>query len=133
MRHRFFDIAFTPAVQAEQSRRGSRAADANVAAETDQVADRLTPREIGFIGARDSFYIASVSETGWPYVQHRGGPTGSVRRIDDATIGWAEFVGNRQYVSVGNTAKDNRAMVSPPGRVAALQARLSKPAVPAAT
>jgi predicted pyridoxine 5'-phosphate oxidase superfamily flavin-nucleotide-binding protein len=110
VRHRFFDIAFTQSVQAEQSRLGSRAGYANFAAEAGQpaLADRLTDREIGFIGARDSFYLASVSETGWPYVQHRGGPPGFVKPVDDATIGWAEFVGNRQYISVGNTAKDDR-------------------------
>jgi predicted pyridoxine 5'-phosphate oxidase superfamily flavin-nucleotide-binding protein len=108
VRHRFFDIAFTPAVQAEQARRGSREAYADVAGKEDHSADRLTPREIGFIGARDRFYLASVSETGWPYLQHRGGPPGFVRRVDNVTIGWAEFVGNRQYVSVGNTAIDDR-------------------------
>ena len=110
MRHRFFDIAFTPSVQAEQSRLGSRAGYANFAVEADQsaAADRLTRREIEFIAGRDSFYLASVSETGWPYVQHRGGPPGFVKSIYEATIGWAEFVGNRQYISVGNTAKDDR-------------------------
>jgi predicted pyridoxine 5'-phosphate oxidase superfamily flavin-nucleotide-binding protein len=111
VRHRFFDIAFTPSVQAEQSRRGSRAGYANVAgkaADQPALVDRLTQREIDFIGARDSFYLASVSETGWPYVQHRGGPPGFVRYVDNVTIGWAEFVGNRQYISVGNTVKDDR-------------------------
>jgi predicted pyridoxine 5'-phosphate oxidase superfamily flavin-nucleotide-binding protein len=110
VRHRFFDIAFTPSMQAEPSRLGSRAAYANVAVKADRtaVADRLTHREIGFAGARDSFCLASVSETRWPYVQHRGGPPGFVRQVDDVTIGWAEFVGNRQYIPVGNTAKDDR-------------------------
>ncbi len=110
MRHRFFDIAFTPSVQAEQSRLGSRAGYANVAVGPEQpvVADRLTQREIDFIAGRDSFYLATVSETGWPYVQHRGGPPGFVKQVDNVTIGWAEFVGNRQYISVGNTAKDDR-------------------------
>ena len=65
-------------------------------------------QEIAFIAARDSFYLASVSETGWPYVQHRGGPTGFVRRVDERTIGWADYVGNRQYVSAGNTAVNDR-------------------------
>jgi ferredoxin-NADP reductase/predicted pyridoxine 5'-phosphate oxidase superfamily flavin-nucleotide-binding protein len=68
----------------------------------------LGEREASFISARDSFYIASVSETGWPYVQHRGGPPGFVRVIDERTIGFADFSGNRQYVSVGNVKKDDR-------------------------
>jgi predicted pyridoxine 5'-phosphate oxidase superfamily flavin-nucleotide-binding protein len=111
VRHRFFDLAFTPAVQAEQARQGSRAgyaaAAANAAADGAS-ADVLGEREIAFIVARDSFYLASVSETGWPYVQHRGGPVGFVRRLDDGTLGWAEYAGNRQYVSVGNTATNDR-------------------------
>ena len=108
MRHRFFDLAFTPAVQAEQIRRGSRAAYASAARGDHAGADALSEREAAFIAERDSFYLASVSETGWPYVQHRGGPAGFVRRLDERTIGWAEFAGNRQYVSAGNTAIDDR-------------------------
>jgi predicted pyridoxine 5'-phosphate oxidase superfamily flavin-nucleotide-binding protein len=72
------------------------------------VGSALSAREAAFIEARDSFYLATVSETGWPYVQHRGGPLGFVRLIDDKTIGWAEFTGNRQYVSTGNVATDDR-------------------------
>lgn len=110
MRQRFFDLAFTPAVQAEQSRRGSRAAYAAASAGTTGPvpADLLGEREFAFIEARDSFYLASVTQTGWPYVQHRGGPTGFVRRVDERTIGWAEYTGNRQYVSAGNTSADDR-------------------------
>ncbi len=110
MRHRFFDLAFTPAVQSEQSRRGSRTGYAAAADRARDAAapDPLTSSEISFIAARDSFYLATVSETGWPYVQHRGGPPGFVRRIDDMTIGWSEFVGNRQYVSAGNAAANDR-------------------------
>ena len=110
MRHRFADLTFTPAVQAEQSRRGSRAAYAAASASNSDgaTADLLEEREFAFIEGRDSFYLASVSESGWPYVQHRGGPVGFVRRLDERTIGWAEYVGNRQYVSAGNTAADDR-------------------------
>jgi predicted pyridoxine 5'-phosphate oxidase superfamily flavin-nucleotide-binding protein len=68
----------------------------------------LGPSEAAFIGLRDSFYMASVGETGWPYVQHRGGPAGFVRVLDDKTIGFADFRGNRQYVSVGNLMRDDR-------------------------
>ena len=100
MRHRFYDLAFTPAVQAEQARKGSRAAYAAASADAEDgaSADAFGEREAAFIAARDSFYLASVSETGWPYVQHRGGPVGFVRRLDDSTLGWAEYRGNRQYV-----------------------------------
>ena len=108
MRQRFFDLAFTPSVQAEQTRRGSRAAYASAARAGHAGADVLSENEAGFIAERDSFYLATVSETGWPYVQHRGGPAGFVRRLDERTIGWAEFSGNRQYVSAGNTAVDDR-------------------------
>jgi predicted pyridoxine 5'-phosphate oxidase superfamily flavin-nucleotide-binding protein len=113
VRHRFFDIAFTPAVQTEQARRGSRAGYAAAAGRNDDGAasDMLTATESSFIAARDSFYIATVSETGWPYVQHRGGPPGFVRRVDGTMIGWAEFVGNRQYISVGNTVADDRVAI----------------------
>ncbi len=107
MRHRYFDVAFTPAVQAEQEHHGSRAAYA-AATTGEGGADVLTERERSFIAASDTFFLASVSETGWPYVQHRGGPPGFVRTLDDATIGWAEFAGNRQYVSAGNTGADDR-------------------------
>ena len=109
-RHRFFDLAFTRAVQAEQARMGSREAYAGVAAEPGNavVGGALSEREAAFIEARDSFYLATVSETGWPYVQHRGGPLGFVHRVDVKTIGWAEFAGNRQYVSTGNAATDDR-------------------------
>lgn len=109
MSRRFFDLAFTPAVQAEQVRRGSRAVYARAAASAATPADlELGPREVAFLGARDSFYLASVSETGWPYIQHRGGPPGFVRVPDGQTIAWAELRGNRQYVTAGNVAHDDR-------------------------
>jgi uncharacterized protein len=110
MRHRFFDLAFTPAVQAEQVRRGSRAGYAALSARRSDgaTADVLEEQEFAFIAERDSCYLATVSETGWPYVQHRGGPVGFVRRVDERTIGWAEYTGNRQYISAGNVAVNDR-------------------------
>jgi hypothetical protein len=110
MRYRFFDVAFTPAVQAEQTRRGSRAGYAALSARRNDGAtvDVLEEQEFAFIAERDSFYLATVSETGWPYIQHRGGPVGFVRRVDERTIGWADYTGNRQYVSMGNATADNR-------------------------
>jgi predicted pyridoxine 5'-phosphate oxidase superfamily flavin-nucleotide-binding protein len=73
-----------------------------------RASDRLTDNEVAFIAARDSFYIASVSESGWPYVQHRGGPAGFLKTLDDKTLGFADFRGNRQYISLGNVAANDR-------------------------
>lgn len=108
MRQRFFSTAFTPLVQAEQVKHGSRAAYARLENASDGENDGLTPAEVQFIGERDSFYLATISETGWPHVQHRGGAPGFVRVLDDRTIGWADFTGNRQYVSIGNSAGNDR-------------------------
>ncbi|MGD9922915.1 MAG: pyridoxamine 5'-phosphate oxidase family protein [Pseudorhodoplanes sp.] len=108
MAHGFADIAFTPAVKNVQEQMGSRASYARFEAGPEATNRRLGDAESGFIGARDSFYIATVSETGWPYLQHRGGPTGFVRVLDETTIGFADFRGNRQYVSVGNLTTDDR-------------------------
>jgi uncharacterized protein len=75
---------------------------------TTDVPDVLTAAEKEFIASRDGFYLASVGETGWPYVQFRGGPPGFLRVIDDHTVGWADFRGNRQYISTGNITGDDR-------------------------
>lgn len=107
MGHRFAALAFTDSVREVQDTLGSRAAYA-VLEKGEDFNHVLTGREAAFIAARDSFYMASVSETGWPYVQHRGGPAGFVRVLDERTIGFADFRGNRQYVSVGNLRKDDR-------------------------
>ena len=104
---RFAKIAFTPAVKALQEELGSRSAYARLDRSGGEP-DALGESEAGFIAARDSFYMASVGETGWPYVQHRGGPVGFVRVLDEHTIGFADFRGNRQYVSAGNIGNDGR-------------------------
>jgi len=108
MPHAFAELAFTPRVKAEQALRGSRASYARFE-EGERHHDRLGPAEAAFLGARDSFYMATVGETGWPYIQHRGGAPGFVRVLDEATLGFADFRGNRQYVSLGNLAGDDRA------------------------
>ncbi len=108
MSHRYADIAFTETIKRVQETHGSRKSYARFEAIEEPVNQVLGPREAGFIGERDSFYMASVSETGWPYVQHRGGPTGFVRVLDERTIGFADFRGNRQYISVGNMMTDDR-------------------------
>jgi len=107
MSHRFAEIAFTPNVKKAQEINGSRRSYARL--EQGEVHhDVLGPDEASFIAERDSFYMATVSETGWPYIQHRGGPPGFIRVLDNKTIGFADFRGNRQYVSVGNLETDDR-------------------------
>ncbi|MFY9780584.1 MAG: pyridoxamine 5'-phosphate oxidase family protein [Candidatus Baltobacteraceae bacterium] len=108
MPKRFAEIAFTPHVQALQEVHGSRAAYARRAS-PDRPNETLGLEERRFIESRDSFYIATVSETGWPYIQHRGGPRGFLKVIDERTIGFADLSGNKQYVSVGNLETDDRA------------------------
>jgi predicted pyridoxine 5'-phosphate oxidase superfamily flavin-nucleotide-binding protein len=105
MRH-FGDIAFTDTVRSEQTRLGSREAYAKMTAQP--APERLSEKELEFIAARDSFYMATVSETGWPYVQHRGGPRGFLKVLGPALLGFADFRGNRQYVSTGNLKTDDR-------------------------
>jgi hypothetical protein len=107
MGHRYADLAFTPAVRAIQETLGSRKAYARLD-QGPRRHDRLGPQEAGFIAARDSVYLATVSETGWPYIQHRGGPAGFVKVLDETTIGFADYRGNRQYISVGNLQTDDR-------------------------
>ena len=107
MGHKFAEITFTNSVQKVQAEQGSLKAYSRLHGGED-FNHLLGELERDFISARDSFYMASVSETGWPYVQHRGGPVGFVRVLDDATIGFADFRGNKQYVSVGNFNMDNR-------------------------
>ncbi|MEW5703916.1 MAG: pyridoxamine 5'-phosphate oxidase family protein [Pseudomonadota bacterium] len=108
MSHRFADIAFTPMVKEVQEEMGSRKSYARMESAPEVTNYRLTEVEAGFLAARNSLYMATVSETGWPYIQHRGGPTGFVRVLDEGTIGFADFRGNRQYVSVGNIVTDDR-------------------------
>jgi len=107
MLHSFAKIAFTSNVKALQEKHGSRDRYADFENETDNPV-MLTIDEVEFIESRDSFYQATVSETGWPYVQHRGGPIGFLKVLDSKTIGFADFRGNRQYVSVGNLVNNDR-------------------------
>ena len=103
----YLDIATTPSVAAAQEGMGSR--DYNEASAKDRVWTRFGPDEAAFIAARDSFYLATVSETGWPYVQHRGGPPGFLKVLDEKTLGVADFRGNRQYLTLGNLATSDKA------------------------
>lgn len=101
MANAYSEIAFTDAVKAVQEELGS--AEFNAAHfDGPKRHEALAEREAAFLAAADSFYLASVSETGWPYIQHRGGPQGFVRVLGPKTLGWAEFAGNRQYLTTGN-------------------------------
>jgi predicted pyridoxine 5'-phosphate oxidase superfamily flavin-nucleotide-binding protein len=101
MPNAFATISFTESVKAAQTRYGSR--ERNLGFEqAEDPRNTLGQFETEFIEARDSFYQATISENGWPYVQHRGGPKGFLKVLDPRTIGFADFRGNRQYISVGN-------------------------------
>lgn len=111
MSQSFADIAYTPSVRATQRHYGSHEASRYEPASRGNFADNfpgLSQREAEFIAERDSFYLSSISETDWPYVQHRGGPTGFLKVINEKTIAFADFSGNAQYVSVGNLRTNNR-------------------------
>lgn len=118
MPYGFLDLVSTQGVRAAQSANGSRKLWENFKGQ--RTFDRFTDNEAAFIAARDSFYIATVSETGWPYVQHRGGPAGFLKVLDGKTLGFADFRGNRQFISLGNIAANNRValiLVDYPNRI----------------
>ena len=106
MSHGFLDIAATPSVRAAQAANGGEVWH-NYRGR--RQFDRFGTNEAAFIAERDSFYMATVSETGWPYVQHRGGRPGFIKVLDDKTLALADLSGNRQYISVGNLSADGRA------------------------
>lgn len=99
-------LAFTDAIKKKQEEAGSRSAYDRM--EKMSVVDGLTENEINFIEDRDSFYMASFGENEYPYIQHRGGPAGFIKVIDDKTIGIVDFAGNRQYISTGNISKNEK-------------------------
>ena len=104
------DVAFTASVKALQERRGSRKAYRRME-ERGGWETRVTPELAAFLAERDSAYLATANSAGQPYVQHRGGPKGFIRVLDDNTLGFADFVGNRQYITTGNLAENDRAFL----------------------
>lgn len=106
MPYHFLEVAITPNVRLAQAEMG---ADQIWLGDHHRESDNFTESELAFIASRDSFYMASVSETGWPYVQHRGGPPGFLKVIDRKTLAFADYRGNRQYISTGNFAANDRA------------------------
>ena len=107
MGHKFSEIAFTPSVKALQAQDGSRRSYARLEVGQDHH-DQIGPAEAQFIAARDSFYMASTSETGWPYIQHRGGPKGFLQVVNSKELGFADLSGNRQFITRGNLMGDDR-------------------------
>jgi uncharacterized protein len=101
------DIVFTPAAREAQAARGSaRAYDKRIAV---GFPDRVTPELAAFIGELDTAFLATVSAAGAPYIQHRGGPKGFIKVLDDRTLGFADYAGNRQYITISNLAENDRA------------------------
>lgn len=107
MTHRFADITFTDSVKSAQAHYGSR--EHNERLQTNfGPNDTLTARELDFIAERDTFYMATVNQDGWPYVQHRGGPAGFLKVIRQNKLAYADFRGNTQLISVGNASLNDR-------------------------
>lgn len=106
MNQNFTNFAFTESVKNKQTEFGSREPYARMEKSGDKYI--LTERETNYIQSRDSFYLGTVGETGWPYVQFRGGPRGFLKVIDNTTIAYADFRGNRQYISTGNMNDSNK-------------------------
>ena len=108
MARRFSALTFSTRVRAAQEKHGSARGYDKFLAPGAAAQDRLGPDEMQFIALRDGFYQATVSETGWPYVQFRGGPRWFLKVLDDQRVAYADFRGNRQYISTGNLAGDDR-------------------------
>lgn len=107
MARNFAEIAFTESVKAQQTKYGSRRSYARMEQMTR--GNEITGNEAEFIAERDSFYLATVGESGFPYVQFRGGPKGFLKVLDAQTLAYADFRGNMQYVSVGNLTRNDKA------------------------
>lgn len=105
------DVAFTETVKRIQSERGSRRSYERMERTKGGFANAITPEVAAFIAERDSMYIATANAAGQPYVQHRGGPRGFLKVIDPRTLAFADFVGNRQYITTGNLAENDRAFL----------------------
>jgi uncharacterized protein len=107
MTSHYLNLLFSDEVKSVQERLGSRKAYARQSI-SDDGPDRLSENEMAFVAQRDSFYLATVGTSGWPYIQHRGGPAGFLKILNTQTLAIADYRGNRQYVSVGNATVDDR-------------------------
>lgn len=108
MTARYAEIAFSEPAKALQETAGSRRSYDKMAASSSGEADVLSEREAEFVAARDSFYLATTTPDGWPYVQHRGGPVGFLRVTGDRQLAFPDFSGNKQYITAGNIDADDR-------------------------
>ncbi len=113
MRQPISDIAFTPTVKAAQEKRGSRASYAKMEKQGNRGPwqDTVTPELAEFIAERDSLYLGTANADGQPYIQHRGGPKGFLKVLDEHTLALADYTGNAQYVSLGNLRENNNAFI----------------------
>lgn len=109
MSNNFANLTFSDSVKKVQEQNGSRQHYSQVEKSGDR--SQLSTVEISFIEARDSFYLSSVGENGWPYIQHRGGPSGFLKVIDNHTFAMPDYSGNKQYISTGNFLSNNKAML----------------------
>ena len=105
------DVAFSDTVKRIQSERGSRASYARRETDGGAFATSISPEVAGFIAERDSAYLATANAAGQPYVQHRGGPPGFIHVLDERTLAFADFAGNKQYITTGNLAENERAFL----------------------
>jgi uncharacterized protein len=145
MAHTFAKTMFSDPAKRLQREHGSRAAYERMA-ESGASEQKLGPDEVQFIAARNSFYMATVTPDGWPYIQHRGGETGFLKALDEGTLAFADYSGNKQYITTGNLSVNDRvalflmdypnqtrlkiighARVSEPGTDAALEDRVAEP------
>ncbi len=110
MKRHVSDIAFTPTVKAVQQRLGSRKGYAAME-QRGGWRDSITPELKAFIAERDTFFIATANAAGQPYIQHRGGPPGFLKVLDERTLGFADYSGNRQYITVGNLEDNPKAFI----------------------
>ena len=110
MPHFSSDVAFTPAVKAIQSANGSRSSYARME-ERGSWKTTVTPELAALLSELDMFYLGTASAEGQPYIQYRGGPPGFLRALDEKTLGFADFSGNRQYITLGNLSENSRAFI----------------------
>lgn len=106
----FTQLAFSPAVKAAQARHGVREHAARIE-QREPANSRLNDDLMGFVATADSFFIGTASRDGWPHVQHRGGPAGFLKVLDDRTLAFANYAGNRQYITTGNLSENNRVVL----------------------
>jgi hypothetical protein len=110
MSRSFARLAFSPAVKAAQTRYGVREHGLRIE-QGEPANDRLNDDLMSFVAAADSFFIATASREGWPHMQHRGGPAGLLKVLDDRTLAFADFAGNKHYITVGNLSENDRVVL----------------------